>query len=468
MERLHPLAEDKRERYNTSMNERVVGVAARKVLYIVHNHPSVRPGGAEMYALELYKGMRDANEFEPLLLARTGKPLTRGGQSHAGTPFAMINSDPNQQFIYIDNAEVDWVNMTLPNKEIYTRFMVEFLEIHQPDVVHFQHTNGLGYDLIRAAKKTLPYAPILYTLHEYIPICLNNGQMVRTFDRSLCYEASPRRCHECFPHLSPQAFFLRRRFTQSHFDLVDLFLAPSHFLLERYVEWGIARDKIVYEDYGRQSVHPIQETASARPRNRFAFFGQLSPFKGADVLLKAMTYLEQTVLAGDQDGPAPHLWIYGASLDMQPAEFRDEFQRLLARTTAHVTFAGPYQHDELPRLMANIDWVVVPSIWWENAPLVIQEAFAYRRPVICSDIGGMAEKVEHGRNGLHFRVGDAVNLAETLRYAASEQGLWERLRDNIPSVYPIEASVSRLTRLYSDLIVKKQNSQLAMSQPLAD
>ena len=47
--------------------------------------------------------------------------------------------------------------------------------------------------------------------------------------------------------------------------------------------------------------------------------------------------------------------------------------------------------------MASVDWVVVPSIWWENSPLVIQEAFGYGRPVICSDIGGMAEKVTDGR-----------------------------------------------------------------------
>jgi len=56
--------------------------------------------------------------------------------------------------------------------------------------------------------------------------------------------------------------------------------------------------------------------------------------------------------------------------------------------------------------MAAVDWVVVPSIWWENSPLVIQEAFAHGRPVICSDIGGMAEKVAHEKNGLHFRAND--------------------------------------------------------------
>ena len=54
--------------------------------------------------------------------------------------------------------------------------------------------------------------------------------------------------------------------------------------------------------------------------------------------------------------------------------------------------------------MAEVDWVVVPSIWWENAPLVIQEAFRHRRPVICGDIGGMAEMVRDGVDGLHAPV----------------------------------------------------------------
>ena len=61
--------------------------------------------------------------------------------------------------------------------------------------------------------------------------------------------------------------------------------------------------------------------------------------------------------------------------------------------------------------MARIDWVVVPSIWWENGPLVILEAFQHGRPVICSDIGGMSEKVTDGVNGLHFRRGDPRDLA---------------------------------------------------------
>ena len=64
--------------------------------------------------------------------------------------------------------------------------------------------------------------------------------------------------------------------------------------------------------------------------------------------------------------------------------------------------------------MATVDWIVMPSIWWENSPVVIQEASCIGRPPIVSDIGGMAEKVRDGVDGLHFRAGSPEDLADRL------------------------------------------------------
>ena len=227
-------------------------MSKRKVLYISHNHPSVRPGGAEAYALELYEEMRASEEFEPIFLAKGGPPLAETGRLHNGTHFGPVSEDNNQYFFYTDGYVFDWLYGTITSdKEIYTKHFHEFLVAFQPDVVHFQHTLHLGYDLIRQTRNTLPGAVIIYTLHEFLPICHRQGQMVRTENqnRSLCHESSPRRCHECFPDISPQTFFMRKRFIQSHFSLVDLFLAPSRFLLERYFQWGILQDKIQLEEY---------------------------------------------------------------------------------------------------------------------------------------------------------------------------------------------------------------------------
>ena len=435
-------------------------MAKYKVVYVLHNHPSVRPGGAEAYALELYEAMRLSDEVEPILLARTGPPMSKSAQNHPGTVFAPVNEDPNQYVIYTDAANFDWFYGAPRGKDILTEQYHRFLETYKPDVVHFQHTLYLGYDMILQTRRTLPDARIVYTLHEYIPICHRDGQMLRTYNDEPCNESSPRRCHECFPEISSQAFFMRKRFIQSHFSLVDLFIAPSRFLLERYVEWGIPRGKIQYEEYGRQSVRPVSAGEGRPLRNRIGFFGQLNPFKGINVFLKALQNLvDESSRRHDKDGSGSrqevHAWMHGANLDLQLPNFQESFKTLLQAIRDHVTFAGPYDQNKLPALMANIDWVVVPSIWWENSPLVIQEAFQHGRPVICSDIGGMAEKVSDGINGLHFRAGDASDLAKTIRRAVNTPGLWEKLQTGIPDVYAMQNHRTKLIRIYQDLLQKR-------------
>lgn len=441
----------------------------RKVLYICHNHPSVRPGGAEEYALELYEGMRCSEEFEPILLAKGGPPMSSFRQPHAGTLFAPVNDDPHQYFFYTSGEDFDSFYGTSRDKDCYTRAFHDFLVAFRPEIVHFQHTVHLGYDLLRQVKNSLPDAAIVYTLHEFLPLCHHHGQMVRTFGNELCHEASPRRCHECYPDISPQRFFLRQRFIQGHLSLVDRFLAPSRFLLERYAAWGIPREKLRYEPNGRRAARPAGGGEDRPRRNRLGYFGQFSVFKGIQVLLKAMQILDE---GKDDDGLAPfpplpgpasagardagpHLWLHGANLELQAGTFQNEVRALLDETRRNVTVVGRYRPDELPRLMAAVDWVIVPSIWWENAPLVIQEAFQHGRPVICSDIGGMAEQVAHGVNGLHFRVGDPRSLADTIRLAVDSPGLWETLRGGIPPVYTIEDQVATLTHLYRDLLSAK-------------
>src|SRR5204863_4376445 len=137
--------------------------------------------------------------------------------------------------------------------------------------------------------------------------------------------------------------------------------------------------------------------------------------------------------------------IHGANLDWAPTAFQDKLRALLEEAGGSVTLVGQYEPEDLPKLMAETDWVVVPSIWWENSPLVIQEAFLYGRPVICSDIGGMAEKVTQGVNGLHFSVGDPRSLANVIRTAVTTPGLWDELREGIPPVYGMEEHVASLS-----------------------
>jgi glycosyltransferase involved in cell wall biosynthesis len=417
-----------------------------KVLFVCQNHAEIRPGGAEGYALDLYQAIRDGGEFDTVFLARTGAPngMLFEPRTHPGTPISNVTDDPNQYLLYTNIQAYDYLFQRSADKETTTRDYADFLRAHRPDIVHFQHTFLLGYDFLRVTKNVLPDAPIVYTLHEFTGICHRDGQMIRTMRNELCGGASPRRCNECFPEISPQTFFLRERFIKSHFELVDLFITPNSYLRDRYVDWGLPAEKVLVEQCALQPLDPPVEEPREQ-RNRFAFFGQFTPYKGTDVLLKAMVRLGE-----DFDG---HVWIHGAGLENQHPKFQELFKDLLDKTKKTVTFAGPYDHEtELGRVMMGADWVVVPSIWWETGPLVVWEAFQHGRPVICSDIGGMSTKVTHGVDGLHFRTGDPEDLASAMQRAVETPGLWEELSGGITPVPLIPDHAEVMSDIYKDLL----------------
>jgi glycosyltransferase involved in cell wall biosynthesis len=183
----------------------------------------------------------------------------------------------------------------------------------------------------------------------------------------------------------------------------------------------------------------------------------LSGYKGVDVLLEAMRLLQA-------DRAVASLKVHGANLELQDGEFRRTVARLLEETRDTVTLVGKYRPEQLPELMRDIDWVIVPSIWWENSPLVIQEAFLNQRPVICSGVGGMAEKVTDGVNGIHFRVGDPVSLAAAIRAAVQSEGAWEEMRRGIPPIYRLDTQVAELQATYRDLVEKHATTERMHAQ----
>jgi glycosyltransferase involved in cell wall biosynthesis len=99
------------------------------------------------------------------------------------------------------------------------------------------------------------------------------------------------------------------------------------------------------------------------------------------------------------------------------ADFEERFARLV-RALPFLEYAGAYSNEQVDTLMRRCDYAVMTSVWWENSPLVIQESYAAGLPVICGDIGGMAEKVQDGITGLHYRAGDHASLLKAMIEAA--------------------------------------------------
>ena len=157
----------------------------------------------------------------------------------------------------------------------------------------------------------------------------------------------------------------------------------------------------------------------------FGFFGQINPFKGVDVLIEAAERLRKSNV------PNVKIRVHGNIIG-QGEQFLARFKDACA--SGIIEYLGPYDNNNVSRLMADCDYVVTPSRWWENSPVVIQEAFAVGCPVLCSGVGGMAEKVLDGVSGKHFRLGDSADLARCIVEAACEQ-TWFQLVEGLPKPF---------------------------------
>ncbi|MEA2638204.1 MAG: hypothetical protein QOE18_1261 [Chloroflexota bacterium] len=405
-----------------------------------------------MYADELWRAVREAGEFEAVFITKVGPPHSKH-RPHADTRFALAGDIPGLYHFYTSGTEFDRVMGSARSKRIYTEDWRGFLQAYRPDVVHFHHATWLGYDMIRETRRTLPAAAIVYTLHDFNPICHHNGQMVLKETLGLCDRSSPRRCHHCFPDVSAQKFFLRTNFVRSAFELVDMCIAPSDHARRRFIEWGLAPEKIVHQNYGRLPQTRLPDPPDAGRRGRLAFFGQITQFKGVDVLLEAMK-----ILAPEQLDV--QLLLYGANLEHQRTDVRGRIESLLEETADSVRFRGRYEQSQLPALLSDVDWVIVPSIWWETGPLVIHEALMHARPVICSDIGSMVERIDDGVNGLHFRVGDPTSLADAIRRAVGTPGLWSELQNGIAPPHSMEDHLPIITGIYNELLARREHPAL--------
>lgn len=429
----------KKQRHEPSLSAQPTPSAPRtKILIVAHNHPGFFPGGGEVLAYRMFEELRESAHYAPVFLGATSR-VSR--EAHPGTAFLSYDGRADEYLFYGDHF--DYFLQSQKQSEFLYRDFANFLRDIAPDVVHFHHTLRLGMEALRVTRNVLPHARIVYTLHDYIPLCHRDGQMLRRTDDSLCDSATPARCHQCFPDIATAKFMLREQFVKSHLNVVDAFVSPSRLLADRFAAWGLPPEKIHHIPNGTPDTPPAPPRPIPREgtRNRFGYFGQISHYKGTLLLMEAARILAQR---GIEDFSVD---VYGNPY-LQPESWRERFFAELKACGPHVTFHGLYRPEELPGLMAGVDWVVVPSIWWENAPLVIGEALHHRRPVICSDIGGMAEHVTPGRDGLHFRVGDAHHLAEIMAEALASPQLWENVRQRILPPPSMASCVKNYTAVF--------------------
>jgi glycosyltransferase involved in cell wall biosynthesis len=394
-------------------------VTQPRVLVVAHGHPEISKGGAEIAAYHLYRGIASRADCKAWFLGCDRR------QNRSDIPISQPFDAGS--FLY-STGEFDWFRFANRDPR-FPKAFTELLTDLSPSVVHFHHYMNVGVEAFWLVRRTLPDAKIVVTLHEYLAICNHHGQMVTHPNRSLCYQATPSKCVECFRELDVSDFFLRKRYIEHFFGFVDHFVSPSAFLAERYVAWGLPESKIMVIENVVVSAKPNRElppVVDASGPLRIGFFGQFSFLKGANVMFDAAQILDK------EECRDITFEVFGDYRN-QPLEFQKELEERLDSVGLNVGLHGPYDESRVDGLMQSVDVIVVPSVWWENSPLVIQEAFRNGRPVICSDIGGMAEKVRNGLDGFHFHAGSPLALASLLK----------RLTDNRQMLKDVAKTIRR-------------------------
>jgi glycosyltransferase involved in cell wall biosynthesis len=231
----------------------------------------------------------------------------------------------------------------------------------------------------------------------------------------------------------------RRHVIRAMLASVDLLVSPSRHLRERYVrEFGLQADAIALCPYGIATRSNATRSArTSRGRLRVGYVGAVHFHKGVHVLLEAL----RRPLDAD-------LSVFGASSEEFDAAFGAELR-------ARAAVRGPIAADRRAAIYDDIDVLVVPSVHHENAPFVIQEAFAAGVPVIAADLAGMAEAVRDGVDGLLFRPGDAGALRAAVERVIKDRALLDRLAANVPAVKSLEDDAAEMATLYERARARK-------------
>ena len=414
-----------------------------RVLYLCHNHPDLQPGGTEVLARGVFRELRDRHGVEGLFLAAvTGAHRPR----RPGTLLQSVGGAADEMLVWLGHFD----RFALSQPDTYgLASLAPLVSALDPDIVHVHHLLLFGAEGIDLVRRAAPRARLVFTAHDFFPICPQEGQLLTT-DGRLCRGPSPDACGRCFPGRPADDIVMRDLQSRDLLADFDRLLFPSDFARGRYLAagWPAERLSVMPNGVAESDAAPQRRSAAAaaRPdgrRDRFGFFGHINRYKGSTVLLEASRILSE-------EGVSHRVSLHGGTA-YQPDAFLERFNAALAAAPM-ARHRGPYAGADLGALMAEVDWVVVPSVWWENAPLVILEAFRHGRPVICGDVGGMAEMVRDGVDGLHAPVGDPVGLAAVLRRAAERPEMWDRLASGILPPKTIAQVAKGHLSLYQELL----------------
>lgn len=457
-----------------------------RILLTTHAYPPRSCGGAENYCRQLARALADRGHEVRVLAAALAQRRAVAEEVVDGLRCTFVEKpfDPREQVFAQADAEA---------AAAFDRLLDSF----RPQLVHVNHLGHLALDLPRRAARS--GAAVVATLHDHWLHCPTSHML--QYGRQRCLGPGLWKCARCtrwcFTRIRPTpaqaaqpvriarailrrmaacwelpygAFrhSLRRKEVAESLRSIDRLICPSRHLLEFSRRCGAPEAKLVFLRHGlppslfaasggpgAPPEEPIGEptkgpedappaAAADRRPLRFGFIGSFNAVKGIEVLLRAFDGLE-----------GAELILYGRDPENRLAEFA----HVLAQ--GHVRHRGFLPEDQKPQALAELDCLVVPSTCYENSPLVIQEAFAARVPVLASNIGGMAELVQPGAGGWQFSAGDWRDLRRRVENLRDRPQMIAEARRTIPAVPTLMEHVAGVESIFAEAIAARSAAAAA-------
>lgn len=441
-----------------------------KILKVIHGYPMRYNAGSEVYSQTLCLGLADRHEVHV---------FTREEDPFAPDYRLRKERDPDDARITLHLVNNPRLKDRYRVEGVDQRFAEVLAEV-QPDVMHVGHLNHLSTSLLKEAANR--GVPIVYTLHDYWVMC-PRGQFMQTLPEdpddlwAACDGQEDRKCAErCYARYfsgAPDEYeadvaywqdWVKRRMAHMRemAELVDVFVAPARYLLDRYRDdFGLPERKLIYLDYGFDRKRSANRNRVQESEFTFGYIGTHIPAKGIHDLIRAFGLLT---------GKA-RLRIWGRPRGQETAALKDIAASLPAEIADKIEWMPEYRNQDIVRdVFDRVDAIVVPSVWVENSPLVIHEAQQARVPVITANTGGMAEYVHNEVNGLLFEHRSFTALAEQMQRFLDAPELAAKLGSrgyvfsqdgDIPD---IDTHVQNVEALYQRVLRRRNRTRLTHAE----
>jgi len=323
------------------------------------------------------------------------------------------------------------------------RIVRKLIAKEEPDIVHVGHSMRTADFISAFAELSVPY---IMTLTDFWLLCPKTI-LYTSSNKSCTGPNGGSMCSTLCPELPQEWLTIRLHRTKNIFNNAALVVSPSKFLAHIFErEMGVSPLKIIQHGINYSHIKKNRRRYEKRDSLTFFYGGSFNHHKGVHILIEAFTKITSSTIL---------LKIYGSGVD----QLYISLLQKLAGGNTRIEFCGIFSEEQTGDILSNIDVVVIPSLCYESYSMMLHEAISCNVPVVASDIGVLAEKIENGWNGVTFRAGSVVHLKEVLEGLVRDPEKLNVLKDNLrTSIVPtIEQEAHSYERQYKMIVDQKSS-----------